>query len=395
MVIGENIFLEVACSQHREQGELVSGDVFLHRRTQNRLSLVLCDGAGSGMRANVVASVIASMAVNQDSVKGSLLRSVKMLIETFARGERSADVRQAAFTIVNIDREGHVVVVEFASPHTLFFRGDQPLAIPQKHHRVKTSSGVDAEFHFYQFKATAEDRLLLITDGITESGYATRRLPFGWSREGVEELVLRRIAEHPTLSADALSREVTDAAKTNDLFYPKNDMSCVALYFRRPRKILVCSGPPFDKEKDSALAGRVAEYDGEVIISGGTTAQIIARELNREIVVQLKRDPSGLPSASTMEGVSFITEGVLTLGRVKVLLESMRSSDLPGSGIDVRLVRMLLTHDIVEFIVGTRINALHQDPDIPVELELRRNVIKDIARILNEKFMKEVSILYI
>jgi hypothetical protein len=61
----------------------------------------------------------------------------------------------------------------------------------------------------------------------------------------------------------------------------------------------------------------------------------------------------------------------------------------------VKLAAMLLDSDIVRFAVGTRINEAHQDPNIPVELDLRRNIVKRIAEILEMKHMKKVVIHYL
>jgi hypothetical protein len=45
--------------------------------------------------------------------------------------------------------------------------------------------------------------------------------------------------------------------------------------------------------------------------------------------------------------------------------------------------------------VGTRINEAHQDPNIPVNLDLRRNVVTRIARILEDKYMTRVLVQYV
>ena len=51
------------------------------------------------------------------------------------------------------------------------------------------------------------------------------------------------------------------------------------------------------------------------------------------------------------------------------------------------LVTLMLQSDIVEFLVGTRINEAHQDPSIPVELDLRRNIIRKIASLLETRHL--------
>lgn len=170
-------------------------------------------------------------------------------------------------------------------------------------------------------------------------------------------------------------------------------LSC--LHRRVPRRLLFCSGPPFNDHNDANLCQKVDQWQGSKLIAGGTTAQIISRGLGREINVNLRRDVSGLPPTSSMEGVDLITEGVLTLSRLNALLERINSVDLQGNGIDYDVVRMLLSHDEIEFLVGTRINVVHQDPNLPMELELRRNVIKRIALMLEQKFLKRVRISYL
>ena len=54
-----------------------------------------------------------------------------------------------------------------------------------------------------------------------------------------------------------------------------------------------------------------------------------------------------------------------------------------------RLVELLLNSDIIHFLVGTRINEAHQDPNVPVELDLRRNIIRKIASLLETRYLKE------
>ena len=62
-----------------------------------------------------------------------------------------------------------------------------------------------------------------------------------------------------------------------------------------------------------------------------------------------------------------------------------------GRGPADQIVDLILKSDEISIIIGTRINIAHQDPTLPVELEIRRTVVKRIARILEEKFLKEVK----
>jgi hypothetical protein len=118
--------------------------------------------------------------------------------------------------------------------------------------------------------------------------------------------------------------------------------------------------------------------------------------LNRKIDIDMRQQMHPrIPPSARMEGFDLVTEGTLTLGEVLRLLEEGFAPEEMQSNPAVRLAAMLLDSDIVKFAVGTRINEAHQDPNIPVELDLRRNIVKRIAQLLETKHMKRVLIEYV
>ncbi|MEG1635525.1 MAG: SpoIIE family protein phosphatase [Rikenellaceae bacterium] len=389
--MSDNFFIEIDSRQICAKGSIISGNVCITKKHNGRTVVVLSDGGSSGIQTNVVASIIASMAINYSLAGEDPIRAAKAIIETFVR----KDAKRAKFTIITICDSGNVTMVEFGNPEVVVVRDGEIFEISREKHNFKTETGIDLSIFYSDFFAQCEDRILSFTDGVTLSGYATFRMPQGFKIDGVRKMILATLAKTPHISGADLALTIIASSEMNDLFVVKNDMSCASIYFRKPRRILVCTGPPFNAEKDKELAELVNNYDGDTIISGGTTSQIIARELKRDISVIMKRDSSSLPPISKMEGVTMVTEGVLTLAKVKAMLESLKSSDIKENGIDAVYVKLLLQHDEINFIVGSRINAVHQDPSLPIELELRRNVIKEIGRLLETKFMKQINIKYI
>jgi hypothetical protein len=181
------------------------------------------------------------------------------------------------------------------------------------------------------------------------------------------------------------------AARRNDAYYSKDDTTCAVIYFRSPRKTLIITGPPIDKQRDVELANIVREFPGKKIVCGGTTANIIARELNVTISTDLCGHNLDVPPISKMEQVDLVTEGILTLTRsVEILTKELHPEKLPNDAA-VQLVKILLESDIIQFVVGTKINDAHQDPNLPVELDIRRNLIKKFVALLNDKYLKEAS----
>ncbi len=96
-----------------------------------------------------------------------------------------------------------------------------------------------------------------------------------------------------------------------------------------------------------------------------------------------------------MDGADLVTEGIITMGSVAEILEQGKYSESAKVNAAVRVVELFLDSDRILFVVGTKINEAHQDPNMPVELEIRRNIIKKTANLLQEKYLKEVKIQYI
>lgn len=389
----DRCFIDAESISRIRKGAFAGSDVYLsHRDSDGRVVLVLTRGSGSGIQANVVASVIASMIINYTRRNEPALRAARSVLDTFSGKDRSTD---AAFAVVDIQPDGMVRMAEYDTPQIIVLRAGKILEVNREKVEIQLDESRSATLYISNFQFSAQDRIVSVTQGVADSGVGTLRLPQGWSRTGVCDLCLESIGSTPDISAQELALKIVARAEMNDLFRSKSDMSAMVVYFREPRRLLLCSGPPFNEANDRRLAEKVAAWPGAKVISGGTTATIISRELKREVTVNLRRDPSGLPPTSQMEGVDMVTEGVLTLAKVKSLLERTTTSEIIGQGTDYDLTRLLLTHDSIEFMVGTRINAIHQDPNLPVELELRRNVVKEIRRLLETKFMKEVKTEYI
>ena len=94
-------------------------------------------------------------------------------------------------------------------------------------------------------------------------------------------------------------------------------------------------------------------------------------------------------------GYDKVTEGILTLRKVNEILKTYNNSVRLGKGPADKIVRLVMESDEIHLFIGTRINIAHQDPNLPVELEIRRTVVKRIARLLEEKWLKKVTFEYI
>ncbi len=213
----------------------------------------------------------------------------------------------------------------------------------------------------------------------------------GYGQENVHLLFQQIIKTEPAVSAQKLAEKMVTQANKTDNYLQKDDISCVSVYYRQPRQLMIVFGPPADKSKDKTFAKTVKNFNGKKIISGGITAEMIARELNQEFDKTQLFSDNELPPASHLKGFEIVTEGILTLNKVVKILEKHHPNYEFQSGPADFIVKILLDSDVIVFHAGTAINEAHQDPTIPIDLELRRTVIHRITRILENKFLKEVT----
>ncbi len=391
-----NIFLDIFCAQNNHVGESICGDVFLSRRVkeEGRTILVLSDGMGSGIKANVLASLTASMAVNFTIEHRELRKTAEIIMNTLpvcsVRG-----ISYSTFTIIDLEDDGHTTIVEYDNPECLLLRGNEPFDPGWEILELQSERHKGKEIRTCTFQALKEDRIVFWSDGIIQSGMGTRAFPFGWGREEASSYVLKTLKNNPFVSSTKLARRVINSAALHDGEKPRDDTSCGVVYFREPRKLLLVTGPPFDERRDLDFALKVQRFRGKKIVAGGTTAEIIARELALKFDAGMESSDPELPPVSYVEGINLVTEGILTLGKVARILENYHRDTRLGNGPADQVIKLLLESDRILVLNGTRINVAHQDPTLPVELEIRRTVVKRVVALLNEKFLKEVEIEYI
>ena len=198
-----------------------------------------------------------------------------------------------------------------------------------------------------------------------------------------------RLERQSVLDSQRLARHVVDhALKLSPGQKAVDDISAAVAHFRVPRRCVLFTGPPFEKRRDSYYASIFASFKGHKAVCGGTTAQLLSRELGRELKVG-HESRGGLPPMSIMEGVDLVTEGLVTMTRSIRYLETddFRQADAAGS-----LTRFLLSHDVIHVMEGTGVNMANFDPSLSFDYDIRRNVVKRLAEVLSTRHLKSVRI---
>jgi hypothetical protein len=388
----DNFYIEVHCHQRSYEGERISGDVFLSKRIpeENRVIAILSDGMGHGVKANILATLTSTLALNFTKEH----KDTNIIAETVLKALPECSERKlsySTFTIVDIEFDGTTQIIEFGNPNSIIMRGNH-LFEPEWQCVLFSGSMARKEILTCSFKSQKEDRIIFFSDGITQSGTGSVKYPSGWGRENTLEYIQKLVSSNASISAKNLSAKVVNIAFQNDNFITRDDISCATIYLREPRRLMLCSGPPVDPAHDSEMATLVNQFKGQKIICGATTGNIIAQYLGLNIVEGQDFEDPELPPISFMEGFELVTEGILTLSKVSEILRTYQTYHKRGKGPAEQIIKYLFESDEIHLLIGMRINQANHVPGLPLELEVRPTIARRIAHLLEDNFLKEVHV---
>ncbi len=385
------MFIDIACSQRKKYNQNAYGDYFASNRfpNMNRIVAVLSDGLGSGIKANILACMTSTMLLKFMENHSDIEKSCEIIMNSLPvckiRG-----ISYSTFSAIDCFENGKAKIVEEGNPDFIWIRNNEVLK--PKFQTIQSKDFKNRKMKFYDIQLERYDRIIFCSDGATQVAMGSKEFPLGLERSGLINIILKKLEQEPEISSkdlsDFLIKQIQYIAPKKEL---KDDTSIVSIYCRDPRESLIFTGPPYHSEKDNFYANNFMNFKGKKAISGGTTANIISRELNIPVSADLSTNTGKLPGLLKMEGVDLVTEGILTLTKTLEYLKNEK----PEKNAAKVLMDFLLDSDVINFLVGAQMNKAHYDPSLPIEIEIRKNIVKQMAQVLEEKYLKKVNIQFI
>lgn len=372
--------MEFSTASLNKYGEELCGDKVDFLSDENGFIAVLSDGLGSGVKANILATLTSKIAMTM--LKEGL--PIEEVVDTIIHTLPVCSVRKLAystFTIVKVDSHGEAYIVEFDNP-SVFFMRDGKVCFLEKN--IQMING--RQIHETRIVLKEKDVLVFVSDGVIHAG-AGKVLNLGWSWQEVANYLQElNINELPVRQ---ITRSLLGVCEDLYLERPGDDTTVATIKAVKPRVATLFSGPPTDKAKDEYVVKKLMSTTGYKIVCGGTAANIVSRVLHTEIRTSFQIIDPGIPPIGHIKGIDLVTEGVLTLqGAVEKLQKVKGSKDtdfLYAEDGASMLARMLLeecTH--IHMIVGKTINPAHQNPDFPQALSIKLNIIDKLAEVLTQ-----------
>lgn len=386
------MFIDIDCAQEKKYNQNTYGDYFLSKRYPQGgdLIAVLSDGLGSGIKANILATMTATMLLKFVEAGADIKTACEVVMNSLPVC-KVRKISYSTFSVAHCSEDGEVRIVEEGNPNFVYISGNNVVEPPYT--VIDSDTFTNRHMRVYRLQLKLGDRLIFCSDGVTQAGLGSPELKLGLRRSGLIRFLLEKINDTPDISSSELAKFVVRVALNTEADRKaKDDTSCCVIYYREPRRALIFTGPPYHQEKDNEYAHEFYNSDAKKAICGGTTANLISRELNIPVYNNV-RSVGKLPAVSQMEGVDLVTEGILTLTKTYEYLENGFNDKEKNAAYD--LMQFLLSSDCIEFMVGAKLNQAHYDPNLPIEIEIRKNIIKKMAKILENKYIKKVTVRYI
>ena len=373
-------------------GEELCGDhVDIVEPSDDSTVIVLSDGLGSGVKASIL-STLTSKIISTMLAEGL---SLEECVETIAATLPVCSVRGVAystFTIIHLKNNQTAELIQYDNPHAIIIRDEQNWDYP------KTEMNIGGKKIFKSvIKLQENDIFVAMSDGCPHAGIGMS-YNFGWKREDIIEFV--ETLAPAGYTAKTLSTMLVDECDKLYGHKPGDDATACVVRIRKRVPMNMLFGPPSNRDDADRMMSLFFSKEGKHIICGGTTSSIAAKFLRKPLKASLNFEQSDVPPIAELEGVDLVTEGVITVNKVVEYAEDYLGENKhyehwsfkkDGASLICRLLFEEATD--INFYVGRAINPAHQNPDLPINFNIKMNLVEELSKSL-KKMGKRIKVSY-
>ena len=378
-----NLCTDIGYKSVNHYGEQLCGDhVDIVEQDENSTVIVLADGLGSGVKASIL-STLTSKIISTMMAEGLSLQDC---VETIAATLPVCSVRGVAystFTIILVKNNETAELIQYDNPQVILLRDGVNYDYPCTEMNIKGKKILHSSI-----KLQVNDVFVAMSDGCPHAGIGLT-YNFGWKREDIIGYMEAIVAGEYT--AKTLSTMLIDECYKLYGGKPGDDATACIVKVRRREPMNILFGPPSNRDDCTRMMSLFFSKEGKHIICGGTTSSIAAKYLGKPIRASLNYERSDVPPTAEIEGVDLVTEGVITINKVLDYAKDYLSENKfyeewnfkrDGASMICRLLFEEATD--INFFVGRAINPAHQNPDLPINFNIKMSLVEELSKCLRQ-----------
>ncbi|NLC78660.1 MAG: SpoIIE family protein phosphatase [Ruminococcaceae bacterium] len=392
-MITNNLCADIGYLSINHAGEQLCGDhvEVVTQEDENSTVIVLADGLGSGVKASILSTltskIISTMLASGLKIEDSVETIAATLPVCAVRG-----VAYSTFTIIRIVNNTRAEIIQYDSPPVILLRDGKYKELNSTTASISGKQIVKSEIALKE-----NDLFIAFSDGVEHAGVGVS-YNFEWKREDIVEYM--QTFWHVGFTAKTLTTILLD--ETNRLYdgKPGDDATVcsVRIRLREPMNLII--GPPSNRDDCNKMMALFFAKEGKHIVCGGTTSEIASKYLKKPLLPTLDFPDPDIPPIAKLDGADLVTEGVVTINRVleyaKNCLADNESYEQWGYKKDgASEIARLLFEDAtdINFFVGKAVNPAHQNPALPINFNIKMQLIEELSECLL-KMGKKIKVSY-
>jgi len=389
-----SLFVDIGKDSVNKYGQELCGDNVEIRHSKDSIVVVLSDGLGSGVKANILATMTSTIAATMLQESMPIFEVVETLEETLPECQ-VRKLSYSTFTIVQIfPKTRRAYIFEYDNPPLVYIRDGEIIPLERKDLKFKDKHITEATLLIEE-----GDVMGFFSDGVIHAGLG-KILNFGWQWEDASDYLLARTYDEDSKTAQDIAMQMVDTC--NELYggKPGDDTTVVVLKIEQHEYATLFSGPPFDRSKDQTIKAIFDEAKGIKIVCGGTASNIISREYDEEIKIDLDTMSEKVPPIGRMPSIDLVTEGVITIRETVNIISGYINKRYTRAVFKENNAASILANTLVNncthitMILGNSINPVHQNPDFPNAINSKWRITQKLIELLRT-LNKSIEIIYI
>ncbi len=387
-----NLCADIGWKSINHEGEQLCGDhVDIVEQGEDSTVIVLADGLGSGVKASIL-STLTSKIISTMMAEGL---SIEECVSTIAATLPICSVRGVAystFTIIHLIDNRTAEFIQYDNPQIIMLRDGESVDYPTNELNIGGKKILKSEIQLRE-----GDIFIAMSDGCPHAGIGLA-FNFGWKREDIADF-MKTFAD-VGYTAKTLATMLVDECNKQYGYHPGDDATACVVRIRKREPMNILFGPPRNRDDCDRMMSLFFSKEGKHIICGGTTSSIAAKYLGKTVKATLDFEQSDVPPIAEIDGVDLVTEGVITINKViEYARDALGSNELYGqwsvSRDGASMICRMLFEDAtdINFFVGRAINPAHQNPDLPINFNIKMNLVEELSACLRQ-MGKKVKVSY-
>lgn len=372
-------FVETGWASVKKHDEKLCGDFFRIFENGSKKVFVLSDGLGSGVKANILSTLTATILGTMLS-RGIPLDECISTVATTLPICRTRKMAYSTFTVLQLERN-EAYLVQYANPAAILLRNGKNVHYPHNIHFIG-----EKEIHESHISITSGNILVLMSDGITNAGIG-KLAPEGWKRKDLIAFLER--LDTAGMSAAQIAARIANCCLTLSEDSLDDDTTVMVIKFRERKVVNMLVGPPENKEDDNRVLKLFFSKEGIRVVCGGSTAHAVSKYLQKPLIAMTDSQTDEIPAMGRIENVDYVTEGIITLKKVldlcgKYLENPMTILDFCNKKDAASILSLLLIEAATDINIyfGMAVNDAHEGTEIDFQAKL--SLIKQLEEGLQQ-----------